>query len=79
LLSYLNEWVWKWNHRDDDVAMFRSLLTSRELARPNDLPKRGHDFSLGKQADLCALLGALSLVLRASASELRRRSSAVAP
>jgi len=26
--SYLNEWVWKWNHRDDDVAMFRRLLTN---------------------------------------------------
>jgi transposase-like protein len=24
--SYLNEWVWKWNHRDDDEAMFRQLL-----------------------------------------------------
>jgi len=24
--SYLNEWVWKWNHRDDDAAMFRQLL-----------------------------------------------------
>jgi transposase-like protein len=26
--SYLNEWVWKWNHRDDDEAMFRQLLSS---------------------------------------------------
>lgn len=26
--SYLNEWVWKRNRRDDDVAMFRQLLTS---------------------------------------------------
>jgi transposase len=26
LPGYLNEWVWKWNHRDDDQAMFRSLL-----------------------------------------------------
>ena len=26
LPSYLNEWVWKWNHRDDDRAMFRQLL-----------------------------------------------------
>ena len=24
--SYLNEWVWKWNHREDDEAMFRQLL-----------------------------------------------------
>lgn len=24
--SYLNEWVWKWNHRRDDQAMFRGLL-----------------------------------------------------
>ncbi len=28
LPGYLNEWVWKWNHRDDDQAMFRSLLDS---------------------------------------------------
>lgn len=26
LPGYLNEWVWKWNHRDDDEAHFRSLL-----------------------------------------------------
>jgi transposase-like protein len=26
LPGYLNEWVWKWNHRKDDEAMFRSLL-----------------------------------------------------
>jgi transposase len=26
--SYLNEWVWKWNHRDDDEAMFRQLLSN---------------------------------------------------
>jgi transposase-like protein len=26
LPGYLNEWVWKWNHRNDDRAMFRSLL-----------------------------------------------------
>jgi transposase-like protein len=26
LPGYLNEWVWKWNHRGDDRAMFRSLL-----------------------------------------------------
>jgi transposase len=26
LPGYLNEWVWKWNHRDDDAAMFRTLL-----------------------------------------------------
>jgi transposase len=26
LPGYLNEWVWKWNHRNDDQAMFRSLL-----------------------------------------------------
>jgi len=24
--SYLNEWVWKWNRRDDDEAMFQQLL-----------------------------------------------------
>jgi transposase len=28
LPGYLNEWVWKWNHRDDDAAMFRSLLAN---------------------------------------------------
>lgn len=28
LLGYLNEWVWKWNRRDDDVAMFRQLIES---------------------------------------------------
>jgi len=28
LIGYLNEWVWKWNHRDDDEAMFRQLLGS---------------------------------------------------
>jgi len=28
LPGYLNEWVWKWNHRDDDHAMFRTLLQS---------------------------------------------------
>lgn len=26
LPDYLNEWVWKWNHRDDDEAMFHSLV-----------------------------------------------------
>jgi transposase len=26
LPSYLNEWVWKWNRRKDDVAMFWQLL-----------------------------------------------------
>jgi transposase len=26
--GYLNEWVWKWNHRKDDEAMYRSLLLS---------------------------------------------------
>jgi transposase len=28
LLGYLNEWVWKWNRRDDDEAMFRQLIGS---------------------------------------------------
>ena len=28
LPGYLNEWVWKWNHRDDDHAMFRSLIAN---------------------------------------------------
>ena len=31
LSGYLNEWVWKWNHRDDDRAMFRSLLLNAML------------------------------------------------
>jgi hypothetical protein len=26
LPGYLNEWVWKWNHRANDEAMFRSLI-----------------------------------------------------
>src|SRR5437763_243786 len=26
LPGYLNHWVWMWNHRNDDRAMFRSLL-----------------------------------------------------
>ncbi len=30
--SYLNEWVWKWNHRDDDEAMFRTLILSAARA-----------------------------------------------
>ncbi|MDQ2984124.1 MAG: IS1595 family transposase [Actinomycetota bacterium] len=30
--SYLNQWVWQWNHRKDDEAMFRTLLLS--AARP---------------------------------------------
>jgi transposase len=28
LPGYLNEWVWKWNHRDDDEALFRQLLSN---------------------------------------------------
>lgn len=31
LPGYLNEWVWKWNHRDDDEAMFTQLLTRAAL------------------------------------------------
>jgi hypothetical protein len=26
LSGYLIKWVWKWNHRYDDEAMFRTLL-----------------------------------------------------
>jgi transposase-like protein len=33
--GYLNEWVWKWNHRRDDEAMFRQLLASST----RDLPE----------------------------------------
>jgi transposase len=32
LPGYLNEWVWKWNHRNDDRAMFRSLLDNAASA-----------------------------------------------
>lgn len=32
LHSYLNEWVWKWNHRDDDEAMFRQMLANAATA-----------------------------------------------
>jgi len=40
--SYLNEWVWKWNHRNDDRAMFRSLLSNAAAAWEGHarLPKR---------------------------------------
>ncbi|MHB8468164.1 MAG: IS1595 family transposase [Gaiellaceae bacterium] len=31
LPSYLNEWVWKWNHRGDDEAMFRQLVTNAAM------------------------------------------------
>jgi hypothetical protein len=26
--GYLNEWVWKWNHRKDDEAMFTQLIAN---------------------------------------------------
>jgi hypothetical protein len=26
--SYLNHWAWMWNHRQDDRAMFKTLLSS---------------------------------------------------
>jgi len=32
LQTYLNEWVWRYNHRDDDSAQFMTLLDS--AARP---------------------------------------------
>jgi transposase len=32
LQGYLNEWVWKWNKRDDDEAMFRQLLATAAAA-----------------------------------------------
>ena len=34
LPGYLNEWVWKWNHRNDDAAMFRSLLRNAASQLP---------------------------------------------
>jgi transposase-like protein len=33
LQGYLNEWVWKWNRRDDEEAMSRQLLRSAATAR----------------------------------------------
>lgn len=36
LPGYLNEWVWKWNHRDDDRAMFTSLIAN--ASRPHVAP-----------------------------------------
>ncbi len=33
LHGYLNEWVWKWNHRDNDEAMFRLLISRATMAR----------------------------------------------
>jgi transposase-like protein len=33
LNSYLNEWVWKWNHREDDRAMFRQLLDNATVTQ----------------------------------------------
>jgi transposase len=33
LPGYLNEWVWKWNYRDRDYEMFRSLLDSAASPR----------------------------------------------
>jgi transposase-like protein len=32
LPGYLNEWVWRWNHRKDDEAMFRTLLSNAASA-----------------------------------------------
>lgn len=34
LQGYLNEWVWKWNRRDDDEAMFRQLLSNAAQSSP---------------------------------------------
>lgn len=31
LPGYLNQWVWQWNHRKDDEALFRQLLRSAAL------------------------------------------------
>lgn len=34
LPTYLNEFVWRYNHRDDDLAQFRTLLTSAAISTP---------------------------------------------
>jgi transposase-like protein len=34
LPGYLNEWVWRWNHRNDDRAMFTQILASAVSTRP---------------------------------------------
>ena len=35
LQGYVNEWVWKWNRRNDDEAMFRALLIRASSAYPS--------------------------------------------
>jgi transposase-like protein len=56
LPGYLNEWVWKWNHRDDDEAMFRQLLDnaarvarSRRVLRLDSLGVEGQAARVDKQ------------------------------
>jgi ribosomal protein L37AE/L43A len=34
LPTYLNEYVWRYNHRDDDEAQFRTLLMSAATPTP---------------------------------------------
>jgi transposase len=38
LQGYLNEFVWRYNHRDDRVAMFRTLLDRSAAGPDDDLP-----------------------------------------
>ncbi len=38
LQGYLNEFVWRYNHRDDRVAMFRTLLDRSAVGPDDDLP-----------------------------------------
>ncbi len=41
LPGYLNEWVWKWNHRDDDAAQFRTLLANAASCPTHGRCERG--------------------------------------
>ncbi len=38
LQGYLNEFVWRYNHREDRVAMFRTLLDRSAVGPDDDLP-----------------------------------------
>ncbi len=38
LQGYLNEYAWRYNHRDDAVAMFKTLLVRAAVDPEADLP-----------------------------------------
>lgn len=38
LQGYLNEFVWRYNHRDDGRAMFETLLLRAAIGPDDDLP-----------------------------------------